>query len=140
MNRYTRGFIGGCLGAIILAIVMYIMKAAGQGEPAFVGMYQATFGANPPADQIIAAILFIISGGIWGVVYVLFVKNSTVLKGFLFGILPSLWLLVVVNAFLHKPLFNGYTAKGILMPLFFNMVIWGSFLGWYMRKKSLFSR
>ena len=65
-NQLLKGFIAGAIGAIILAIVMYIMKAAGMGEPGFVGMYQAAFGANPPTDQILGAIIFIISGGIWG--------------------------------------------------------------------------
>ena len=137
-NRLAQGFIAGAIGAVILVIIMYIMKAAGMGDPAFVSMYQAKFGANPPADQIIAAILFIISGGVWGLVYALLVKNPTVLNGFLFGILPTLWLWVVVNAALGKPLFNGFAVKGLVLPIIFNMVIWGSYVGWYMSKRNAY--
>jgi len=129
------GLIGGCLGAIILAVIMYIMKVAGSGDPGFVSMYRSTIGSNPPADEIIAAILFIISGGIWGFIFSFLVKQPTVLKGFLFGLLPTLWLWVVVNAFLGKPLFNGFNPKGIIFPLIFNMLIWGSFLGWFTSRK-----
>lgn len=130
-NRISVGFIGGALGAIILVVVMYIMQAAGMGAPAFVNMYHAMFGVNPPIDQIIAAIIFIISGGIWGIIFTLLVKHPTILKGMLFGLLPSLWLWVVVNPIIGQPLFNDFTLKGILMPLLFNVVIWGTFMGWY---------
>jgi hypothetical protein len=135
-NRLAQGFIAGAIGAVILVVIMYIMKAAGMGEPGFVQMYQGTFGTNPPTDQIAGAILFIISGGIWGLIYALLIKHSTVLKGLLFGFLPTLWLWVAVNAFLGKPLFNGFDVKGLVMPLIFNMLVWGSYVGWYMSKRN----
>ncbi len=135
-NRLVQGFIAGAIGALVLAVIMYIMKGAGMGDPAFVGMYNAAFGDNPPGGQVVAAIIFLISGGIWGLIYALFVKHPTVLNGFIFGILPTLWLWVVVNATLGKPLFNGFTAKGLLMPIIFNMVIWGTFVGWYMSRRN----
>ncbi len=99
-------------------------------------MYRSTFAANQPIDHFIAAILFIISGGIWGVVFGLLVKYATIIKGMLFGILPTLWLWVAVNGFLGNPLFNGFEAKGLILPILFNVVIWGSFIGWYMAKKN----
>ncbi|MEO5908716.1 MAG: hypothetical protein ABIR50_09070 [Ginsengibacter sp.] len=134
-HSLATGFIGGCLGAIVLVIIMYIMKAAGMGDPGFVGTYRATIGSNPPADQIIAALLFIISGGIWGLIFTWLIKKPTVLKAILFGFLPTLWLWVAVNAFMGKPLFNGFELKGIIVPLIFNMLIWGSILGWYVSGK-----
>ena len=134
-HSLATGFIGGCLGAIILVAIMYIMKAAGMGDPAFVSMYHAAIGSNPPTDQIIAAILFIISGGIWGLIFCLLVKQPTVLKGILFGLLPTLWIWIVVNAVIGKPLFNGFDLKGIILPIVFNMLIWGSFIGWYASRK-----
>lgn len=135
-DSLTTGFIGGCLGAIVLAIIMYIMKAGGMGDPAFVGMYHGAFGEHSPvADQVIAAILFVISGGIWGLIFSWLVKRPTVLKGILFGFLPTLWLWVVINAVIGKPLFNGFELKGIILPLIFNMVIWGSVVGWYTSRK-----
>ena len=130
------GFSGGCIGAIILIIVMYILMAAGMGDPAFVQMYHGTFGVHSAGlDQVIAGILFIISGGVWGMIFTWMVKNPTVAKGMLFGFLPTLWLLIVVNAVMGQPLFNGFHAKGIIMPIIFNVIIWGSFVGWYASRK-----
>lgn len=134
-HRLLTGFIAGCLGAIILGIIMYILMAAGMGEPAFVKMYHGTFGVHSAADQVIAAILFIISGGIWGLIFTWLIKKPTVLNGMLFGFLPTLWLLIVVNAVIGQPLFNGFHAKGIIMPIIFNVVIWGSFVGWYVSRR-----
>lgn len=132
----STGFIGGCLGAIVLAIIMYIMQGAGMGGPAFVGMYHGAFGTHSAAgDQIIAVILFIISGGIWGLIFTWLVKNPTILKAMLFGFLPTLWLWIVVNAVLGKPIFNGFSAKGIIMPIIFNVIIWGIVTGWYVSWK-----
>lgn len=135
-KRLTDGFIAGAVGAIILVAIMYIMKATGIGEdPAFISIYRGTFGAKPPTDQVIAALLFVISGGIWGLIYGALVKHPTVVNGMLFGILPTLWLWVAVNGYMGKPLFNGFTAKGLIMPIIFNVVIWGTFVGWYMSKR-----
>ncbi len=136
MNRHIRqGFIAGSIGAIILVIIMYILRGIGLGEPGFVLMYRGAFGENHQAEQLISALIFIISGGFWGIAFALLIKNPNILKGFLFGILPTLWLWIVVNAFLHKPLFNDFQPMGIIMPIVFNMVIWGSFVGWYLKGK-----
>lgn len=135
-KRLTNGFIAGCLGAVILVIIMYIMKAMDKGEPGFVGMYRAVFGNSGSADEIIAALLFIISGGIWGLIFGWLVKYPSVIKGIIFGILPCLWLWTAIPAYLHKPMFSGFQAKGLIMPLVANMLVWGSFLGWYTMKRS----
>jgi hypothetical protein len=134
-NRLSHGFLAGCIGAIILVVIMYLLQAMDMGAPGFVGMYRQVFGENPPADQFIAALLFIISGGIWGLLFGLLVKAPTLLKGMLFGLLPTLWLWTAVNGALGKPLFNGFETKGLLMPLLFNVVIWGGFVGWYMANR-----
>lgn len=131
----TNGFVAGFLGALILVIVMYIMDLAGMGEPGFVAMHRAAFGINPPMDHVVAAIIFVTSGGVWGSIFAWMVKQPTVFKGFLFGFLPTLWLWTVVNYTIGKPLFNGFEAKGLLLPIIFNMVIWGSFAGWYLSRK-----
>ena len=132
----STGFVGGCLGAIVLAIIMYIMQGAGMGDPGFVGMYHFTFGSHSPAgDQIIAVILFIISGGIWGLIFTWMVKNPTIIKGMLFGFLPNLWIWIVLNSYMGKPLFNGFSAQGIIGPIVFNVIIWGGILGWYASRK-----
>ena len=128
------GFIGGCLGAIVLAIISYIMQVAGKSIPPFVSTYRATIDTHP-ADQAVALILFIISGGIWGLIFTWLVKRPTILKGILFGLFPNLWLWIVVNGALGKPLFNGFSLMGIVGPVIFNMLLWGSILGWYASRK-----
>ena len=128
------GFVGGSIGAVVLALITYAMQAAGKGEPPFVSTYRATVGIHP-ADQLVAVILFIISGGIWGLIFTWMVKRPTILKGMLFGLLPNLWLWIVVNAAVGKPLFNDFSLIGILGPVIFNMLIWGGILGWYAAKK-----
>ena len=133
-HRLKTGFIGGCIGAIVLAIITYVMQAINQSVPPFVSTYRATIGIHP-ADQVVALILFIISGGIWGLLFTWMVKNPTIIKGILFGLLPNLWLWIAVNGVVGKPMFNGFSLMGILGPVIFNMLIWGSILGWYAARK-----
>ena len=133
-HRLKTGFIGGCLGAIFLAIIFYIMQAMGKGTPGFVSTYRATIGTHA-ADQLVALILFIISGGIWGLLFTWMVKTPTIIKGILYGLLPNLWLWIVVNGVVGKPMFNDFSLMGILGPVIFNMLIWGSILGWYTSSK-----
>lgn len=128
------GFIGGCIGAVVLAIIAYLMQAAGKGVPSFVSMYRATIGTHA-AYQIVALILFIISGGIWGLIFAWIVRRPSILKGILFGLLPNLWIWLVIDSYFGKPLFNGFSLMGIVGPVVFNMLIWGSILGWYASRK-----
>lgn len=134
-NRLKTGFIGGCLGAVVLALISYLMQVSGNGGvPPFVSMYSATIGTHP-AYQIVAFILFIISGGIWGLIFTWIVKHPTILKGIVFGLLPNLWIWLAIDSFLGKPLFNGFSLMGIVGPVVSNMLIWGSILGWYASRK-----
>ena len=128
-------FIGACYGALILVALMYILMAAGlAGNPGFVNTYHATFGQHIPLlDHLLAAILFVLSGGIWGLIF-RFVPRPNPLKGMAFGLLPTLWLWVVVIPFAGGPMFGGFALKSILMPLLFNCIIWGSFVGWYVQQ------
>ena len=133
-HELKTGFIGGSIGAVVLAAISYIMQASGKSEPPFVSNYHATIGTHP-GDHLVALILFIISGGIWGLIFTWMVKRPTIWKGILFGLLPNLWLWIVVNGALGKPLFNGFTMMGIVGPVIFNMLIWGGILGWYTSRK-----
>ncbi len=131
-SRARIGFVAGLIGAVILIVVMYVLFLTGLGgPPAFVGMYRSVFGGTVPAAQLIGGVLFAVSGGVWGAIFGALVRDPTPLKGALFGILPSLWLWIVVAPVVGNPLFNGFTTQGILMPLLFNVVIWGTFMGWY---------
>ncbi|SMO64808.1 hypothetical protein [Fodinibius sediminis] len=129
-------FAGAVYGAFILIVLMYLLKVLGlAGNPGFVNTYHAVFGEHfLLLDHFTAALLFAISGGIWGIVFRL-VPNPTPLKGMVFGLLPSLWLWTVVVPAVGGAFFNSFALKGILMPLLFNCVIWGSFVGWYVQRK-----
>lgn len=139
MRFYGAGFVGGFLGGAILAAIMFILQATGvAGEPGFVQSFHAIVGTLSPAlDASVAAFLFAVAGGIWGAVYVLLTRRRTVASGILFGILPTLFLWLVSAPLSHMPLFLGFTAKGIILPLVFNCLIWGSFLGWYMSRRTM---
>lgn len=129
-------FKGAFYGALILILIMYLMKVTGMaGNPGFVNIYHSVFGTHIfLLDHILAALLFAISGGIWGLVFRL-VPRPGVLKGMAFGIVPSLWLWVVVSPVVSGTFFNGFALKGIIMPIIFNCVIWGSFVGWYVSRR-----
>jgi hypothetical protein len=131
-NRLSSGFTGGVLGALLLILIMYILMLLGMGTPAFLKMYRAVFSENPPIDHFIAGLLFLLAGGLWGLLFAAVVKHPTILKGMLFGLLPTFFLWVVINPIIGQPLFNDFTVKGLLMPLFFNVVVWGTFIGWYL--------
>jgi hypothetical protein len=135
-----RGFVGGFIGALILAFIMLVMQGTGMGAPMFVGAYEATLGSagGPVATWIVGAVLFAISGGLWGALYGVFVRESSITKGMIFGFLPALWLWLVVAPFiLDKPIFFGFQPPKLLLPLVFNVVIWGGFLGWYCQGSDL---
>lgn len=125
-------FSGAFYGALILITIMYVLMLTGAaGRPGFVNIYESTFSVTiTPLHQVLAAFLFALSGGVWGIIFRVIPKPNP-LKGMLFGLLPSLWLWVVVVPFTGGEIFNGFAIKGILFPLIFNCVIWGSFLGWY---------
>ena len=129
------GFIAGAIGAVILVVVMYLLFLTNLGGvPGFVGIYRAFFGQNFPLDHILSILGFILAGGIWGLIFALLVRIPTVSKGIVFGILPSLFLWLVIAPAIGNPLFNGFTAQGIILPLIYNVVIWGSFVGWFCQR------
>lgn len=123
-------------GGLLLILIMYLLKLIGTaGNPGFVNIYHAVFGTHIVlVDHILAALLFAISGGIWGIIFRI-VPNPTPLKGMAFGLLPSLWLWVVVSPVVSGVFFNGFSLKGIALPLIFNCLIWGSYVGWYVSRR-----
>lgn len=136
-TRLKTGFVGGFLGALLLAALMYALYGAGLlGPPGFVGNYRAAFEPGAPLGHVFATLLFAVSGGVWGLVYGALAKRSTPLKGMAFAFLPTLWFWIVVAGIMGSPLFGGFTAKGLLLPVLFNVVLWGSFLGWYGARRS----
>lgn len=128
----TTGFTAGFLGALLLIVVMVLMQALDlAGDPGFIGNYRAVFHTNSPLDPWISGLLFALSGGVWGAIYAAVVKRPNVMNGMVFGLLPTLWLWLVVLPVTGKPAFGGFAPPALLMPILFNIVLWGSFIGWY---------
>ena len=127
MKRY---FGAGFKGALLLIAIIYGMKYYGYGgDPGYLNVYYTvTVEVNPIFDHIMAGFLFALSGGLWGLLFV-FVKDPTTWKGILYGLLPTLWLWLVVVPFAGGEVFSGFEQRAILQPLIFNCLIWGSYLG-----------
>ncbi len=131
-KRILQGFFAGVIGAIILAAMMYSLQAANlSGAPGFVGIYRAVLGATSPQfEHIFGAIGFVLAGGLWGCLLAAIVRQPTTLRGMMFGFAPTLFLLLVIAKIVGQPIFGGFTVRGILLPIIFNVVIWGGVVGW----------
>lgn len=73
--------------------------------------------------------------GFLGAIYTSLFKPG-IGKGFFFGILPSLWVWLVIAPYMGQPLFNGFAPRAIIIPLIFNCIIWGSSIGWHVKNKT----
>lgn len=137
MNEITRGSAAGAIGALILAAIMYAMFLAGSGTvPGFVGIYQKMFG---PGDGLPAHILgtigFTVAGAVWGTAYALLIKNPGIVSGMLYGFVPTLFVWLVISPLMSGTSFNGFAVKGLILPVVFNVLIWGSFVGWFLSRR-----
>ncbi len=131
----TRGVTGaaaGAIGAAVLAAILYTAFWTGiMPAPNFVAAERAWLGARSPAlDHLLGAAGFLLAGALWGALFGLIVSRPTVLKGMAFGLLPTLFLWLVMAPALGQPAFNGFRAEGILLPILFNVLIWGTILGY----------
>jgi hypothetical protein len=132
-SRLQSGFIGGALGSCFIAAIMLVMQAVGGVTPMFIATFNATLG---PASPIVAGIaggaLFVLSGALWGVPFGALVRSPTIWKGIAFGLVPALWLwIVVAPMMLGKPAFFGFAPPKLLLPFVFNCLVWGTTVGWY---------
>ena len=135
-TRVQTGLVAGALGALVLVAFFYIQWAAGLGGvPGFVGNWRALAGESGALDHALGALLFAASGGVWGAVYGWLVARSAVWKGMSFAVLPTLWFWLVVAPATDKPLFLGGDPKGLGLSLFFNVAVWGAFLGWFCARR-----
>ena len=127
------GFIGGVIGsvAVVGALALLVLFGFIPTAP-FVGAYQNVVGGDWVVAAIIGGLLFIFFGALWALPFALLVPNPTILKGIIYGLLPTLWAWTFVPAVLTGgALFGGGTAKGLLIPIVMNCLIWGSTVGWY---------
>ena len=124
---------GGLWGSLAVAGAIGLLVLVGVVPKApFTASYQSVLGGGWVAATVIGGVLFVLIGALWAVPFALLVPNPTVLKGVLFGLLPTLWAWTFVPAVLTDgPLFGGFTAMGLLIPIVMNCLIWGSIVGWY---------
>ena len=135
-ERWTIGFVGGLIGGVLIAALQGTLWMICGPVPRFVAVYQHVLGPAPVwTASLIGGALFVLSGGLWGVLFVASISPSTVMKGILFGIAPAFWLfLVVAPLVLGQPIFFGFAAPRIILPLLFNCLVWGGMVGWYVRR------
>lgn len=130
-----RGFGAGFLGAGVLAGIIYIAWGAGKGpKPLFLEVQHHQFGHHGPLDHVAGLARFGLVGGFWGALYGLLPGRSSIAKGAVFGILPSLFHWTVLTKAHGEELFYGFRPDKILFPLFFSSGIWGTFVGWTMSR------
>ncbi|MEF8816423.1 MAG: hypothetical protein V5A20_13340 [Salinibacter sp.] len=132
-SRLRSGFVGGALGSIFITAIMLAMFAIGGVTPMFMSTFTATFG---PSSSIVAGLaggaLFVLSGALWGVPFAALVRAPTIWKGIAFGLVPALWLwLVVAPGMLGKPVFFGFAPPKLILPFVFNCLVWGTTVGGY---------
>lgn len=127
------GFVGGLIGSLAVAGALAALVIAGVIPKApFVGAYQAVMGGEWVGAAVIGTALFVLFGALWALPFAAFVPNPTIGKGIAFGLLPTLWNWTFVPAVLTDgPLFGGFSAMGLIIPLVMNCLIWGSIVGWY---------
>lgn len=127
------GFVGGLIGgaAVVLTVSLLVFVGVIPKAP-FVPAWQSMFGGGWVAAAVLGGLLFVVGGGIWGALFALLVPNPTVLKGVLFGILPTLFSgLFVTPVVIGGPVFNDFALLPNLIGLTMNCLIWGSLTGWY---------
>ncbi len=133
-DRLQVGFVAGLLGALILGVLMVIMSLITGQPPAFAAVYHGIFlgsGAVGASSWIIGALLFAVAGGIWGLIYTAIVDDPGIGSAMLFAILPTLYQWLVVAPLMGQPVFFGFAPRQIILPIVANILIWGSFVGWY---------
>jgi hypothetical protein len=132
-SRLQSGFIGGALGSVLITVIMLVMRGLGGITPMFVAAFDATLGpASPVVSGVAGGVLFVLSGALWGVPFGALVQSPTVGKGVAFGLVPALWLwLVVAPMMLGKPVFFGFALPKLVLPFVFNCLVWGTTVGWY---------
>ena len=124
IDRLSRGFAGGALGALANSLVVWACGALGVTAAAGVKI----------APALTPAWLYprIVWGGLWGLLLVVPVfKRSAVVRGVVLSLLPTAATLLIFFPLKGKGLLGQQL--GVLTPVFpliFN-AIWGAVAGWW---------
>jgi hypothetical protein len=127
-------FLGALYGSVAVALSLALLALIGQIPKApYVGNWQSLIGGGWMAGAVLGGLAFILIGALWGLPFSL-VKNPTVLKGMLYGFVPSLFGWIVLPVILGGEMFGGFALPALLIPFVMNVLIWGSILGWYAQR------
>jgi hypothetical protein len=131
-TRAATGFLAGAAAAAVLAAVAYVLALAGGpgSAPSFVAASRVWLGTHGGLDHALGTLGFLVAGGLWGALFALVITRPNVGTGMLFGIVPTVFLWLVVAPLAGAGLFMGGTLGGILLPLLANTLIWGGVLGY----------
>ena len=125
---------GAFYGSLAVVGAFGLLLLLGQIPAApFVGQWQAFFGGGWQLATVLGGLAFVAIGTLWGAPFA-WVPRPTILKGMLWGIVPTLWALVAWPAINGQPVLADGDPKGIVLPILMNVVIWGSILGWYTQR------
>ena len=127
---------GALLGSLAVVAAFGLLLLVGQIPKApFVAAWQTFFGGGWVLATVLGGALFVLIGTLWGLPFA-WVPNPTVPKAMAYGLVPTAWALVAWPAINGQPIFAGGDPVGLLLTLLMNVVIWGSLLGWYTRRRA----
>ena len=139
-TRAATGAVGGVIGAAVVVVLADLLHWVGliPATPSVAAASRLLDGRGGPLLIFVAAAFgSVIAGAMWGAVFGLLVRRPTILKGMAFGLVPALFQWLVLSPLLGEGLFFrrlGFGA-GVGLPLLFNVLIFGSILGYYCGRK-----
>lgn len=129
------GFREGAIGALILAVLLYVLTFFGAiKEPIFVENFKDFFGVLGFFAHPASLLIHMILGGFWGFVFTLIPVKKSYLTGAAYGIVPTLWIWLIAYPSMFLPLFGGGDMNLLIQPLVLNIPIWGGFVGYRLSK------
>lgn len=126
VRRLAAGFAAGVIGEALQYGALALFRAVKGGDgPASVRAYRRRGGRL----GLPIALVFGAAGGIWGACYGAASRRPGVVSGIAFGLLPMLWDGIAATRLAGARPFDGYTRRGVAVPVAGNMLIWGAVVG-----------
>ena len=135
-TRAATGALAGLIGAAAVVVLAYLLHWA-HLVPVPPSLAAALELIRPRSQDALAygtAVLgSLTAGAFWGLLFGFLIRRPTILKGMIFGFVPMLFQWLVLSPLLGDGLFfrRSGIAAGIGLPLLFNVLIFGSLLGYF---------
>lgn len=128
--------IGAFLGSLAVTGTLALLVVVGLIPAApWVSFWQAIW---PTEDWVVPGFVgvlgFVAIGTLWGVPFAL-VEDPSPFKGFVYGVLPTLWALTGVPLLTGDAPLANLNPVGLAIPIVMNCLIWGTLLGWYAQRQ-----